>query len=269
MRRVRLAGSLPLMISASLTAQPAALQPTSKWIVNYADDLCTLERNYGGPGKPLALAFRPDIMGRAQRFFVLSNRPSAEFSGRTVHLAADGKDVPIQAKAYSMRLQDHRLSRGGFNLTEQEMGAIGNASILSVDAGKELRFRFAVPGLAKALVALDACRSDLLTQWGMPPAHQRAFVTSSMPVRNLGSYLKSDDFPSGAEGMSGKVRVRLTIDEAGTVSHCAVVHSSGNKLFDQASCRALQKRARFKPAEDAAGKPIWSFFVEEINWLSE
>ena len=69
--------------------------------------------------------------------------------------------------------------------------------------------------------------------------------------------MTSQDFPREAldTNKSGTVVVRLTTDETGKVTNCVVVASSGMKSMDAVTCRAALKRAKYKPAFGADGRP--------------
>jgi TonB family protein len=67
-----------------------------------------------------------------------------------------------------------------------------------------------------------------------------------------------DDYPVEAvkNRWEGAVVADLTISPEGHVSACAIVQSSGHGVLDQATCDIMKKRAMFKPATDATGKPV-------------
>jgi protein TonB len=48
----------------------------------------------------------------------------------------------------------------------------------------------------------------------------------------------------------------LTITEAGRVSTCSVMQSTGDAQVDQALCRLMISRSRWEPARDRQGRPI-------------
>ncbi|WP_380781712.1 energy transducer TonB [Sphingomonas sp. R86520] len=66
-----------------------------------------------------------------------------------------------------------------------------------------------------------------------------------------------------AEGVVG-FEVKLAKD--GTVTGCRVTQTSGRADLDQQTCNQLRKTARFKPAVDAAGKPIASKYAGRLRW---
>lgn len=58
----------------------------------------------------------------------------------------------------------------------------------------------------------------------------------------------------------GAVFVRVRIEPSGRVSQCDVMRSFGNAGIDQWTCSLLIQKGQFKPATNAAGKPIAAWF---------
>ena len=89
------------------------------------------------------------------------------------------------------------------------------------------------------------------------------------PVRaNLGSYFSADDYPPEAlrNREHGTVAFRLTIGADGLVSDCTVTSSSRSAALDEATCRLLRERARYRPARDAAGNPTTGSDEGSVTW---
>ena len=84
-----------------------------------------------------------------------------------------------------------------------------------------------------------------------------------------GSWISNNDYPTKAlrEGRQGVVGFHLVIDEQGVPESCEVTRSSGHDDLDQATCSALMRRARFKPATDEAGNPIKGTFSSTFRWV--
>ncbi len=58
----------------------------------------------------------------------------------------------------------------------------------------------------------------------------------------------------------------LTIDEGGKPVSCAIIVSSGQNDLDNSVCKAVMKRARFKPASEANGSTIYSVRRDRVIW---
>lgn len=76
------------------------------------------------------------------------------------------------------------------------------------------------------------------------------------------------DYPDLARrrGLQGVTTFRLEIDANGQVTGCTIVISSGSELLDDTTCRLLVRRARFFPAQDAAGRNIPASYTSRFNW---
>ena len=83
-------------------------------------------------------------------------------------------------------------------------------------------------------------------------------------AQKVSGELKTRDFPrSGAGERDGRfIVVRYVVGTDGRVGNCRVVQSSGSTEADAITCRLIEKRFRYRPAADAAGKPV----SEETGW---
>jgi protein TonB len=68
-------------------------------------------------------------------------------------------------------------------------------------------------------------------------------------------------------GANGLVRFRLDVDPEGHVGACHVLKSIQSPDFEKITCDLIRKRARFKPALDASGKPTPSYYVNTVKWV--
>lgn len=77
------------------------------------------------------------------------------------------------------------------------------------------------------------------------------------------------DYPAEAlaQRAQGSTRYRIQISEVGRAEKCEIVRSSGSAALDQATCRIITSRSRFRPALDAAGRPVASNFTGTIHWI--
>lgn len=98
-----------------------------------------------------------------------------------------------------------------------------------------------------------------------PPPPQRA---NPEPRGNPGSWANANDYPSRAlrEEREGTTRFRLTVNADGRVADCQITGSSGHADLDQAACKNLTRRARFRPALDANGNPTTGSYSNAVRW---
>jgi protein TonB len=76
--------------------------------------------------------------------------------------------------------------------------------------------------------------------------------------------LKTKDFPrSGANERDGRfIVVRYAVGTDGRVRNCRVVQSSGSAEADAITCNLIERRFRYRPAEDASGRPV----ADDTGW---
>ena len=100
-----------------------------------------------------------------------------------------------------------------------------------------------------------------------PPAAPR--VDKSASARgNPAEWITTNDYPSRAlrEGLEGVTGISWDINEQGRVENCRVTSSSGHPELDEAACRALTRRGRYKPALDQNGNPIRTSDSRRVRW---
>lgn len=83
--------------------------------------------------------------------------------------------------------------------------------------------------------------------------------------------ISSADYPRAAveAGLGGRLVARYTVGANGRVVQCDIVESSGSAILDNTTCTLVVKRFRYRPARDAAGKPVTDSIYEDHNWVFE
>ncbi len=84
------------------------------------------------------------------------------------------------------------------------------------------------------------------------------------------NWLKQSDYPpdSLAAREEGEVTAAFDVTETGAAENCRVIRSSGYLRLDDSTCPLIEERARFRPAMDAAGKPVRSSDVRAFRWIA-
>jgi len=102
-----------------------------------------------------------------------------------------------------------------------------------------------------------------------PPFDPNALPRPPIPTGNPGYWVTDDDYPTAAlrQELQGITTFRVTVAPDGHVTDCSIVQSSGTELLDQATCRAVTLRARFKPALDANGTAVNGTYTNRIRWI--
>ena len=91
---------------------------------------------------------------------------------------------------------------------------------------------------------------------------------AATPPRRVAGELTNDDYrrvrpPPGA---AGTVLVEFRVRTDGRTDSCRVIRSSGFAVFDQATCRLIEQRFRFRPARSAAGQAIDWVIRTDYTW---
>jgi len=99
-----------------------------------------------------------------------------------------------------------------------------------------------------------------------PPA-PRGVTSGVQPKGAPASWATTDDYPQGAirKEAQGVTGFRLTVGPDGRVIDCTVTSSSGSPELDDATCKLVSRRARFKPAMQD-GQPVQSSYSNRIRW---
>jgi len=101
-----------------------------------------------------------------------------------------------------------------------------------------------------------------------PPAPAASKASGASPRGNPASWANQNDYPARAlrEERAGTTRFRVNIGPDGRVTNCAITGSSGHADLDEATCKNVTRRARFKPALDAAGNGIADTYSNAVRW---
>jgi protein TonB len=100
-----------------------------------------------------------------------------------------------------------------------------------------------------------------------PPAPKGA-TSAVQPRGNPGSWATDADYPQRAlrEERAGTTGFRVTVGTDGRVVDCTVTSSSGSPDLDDATCKNVTRRARFKPALEN-GTPVQASYSNRIRWV--
>ena len=89
-------------------------------------------------------------------------------------------------------------------------------------------------------------------------------------VKIAGDIVSARDYPRKTRNLrlGGSVTIVLTVGIDGQVSGCRVIRPSRDPEADRITCRLASERFRFRPARDAAGRPIASDYGWQQRWFS-
>ncbi len=85
------------------------------------------------------------------------------------------------------------------------------------------------------------------------------------PRNDPGSWATPNDYPSRAlrEDRAGTATFRVTIDDDGRVANCQITQSSGHADLDEATCKNVSRRARFRKPSDGFG----TVYTNRVRWV--
>lgn len=287
-----------------IAAKPVELQPSSPWVLDYAENSCRLIRTFGAGSSTVKLGFESDApdemdllavgkpLGTAEeevgaRFVPLGGEP---FKGRPVTAVANGdpailwSHVPVEPEDLRRALKKEHDER------ERHPGVRPPPLNLPVEAArKEQRHQFAVAttgveiqtrrdrpvilqtgSLGAPMAAFDKCSRDSLKDWGVDPDLEDKIVR---PVwaPNPASWFSPSDYPGpmAALGEQSEVKVRLLVNAEGKVTKCTSLSHFNLPAFDKVVCDKFTQRAVFQPAELADGTKVPSYYTVHVRFELE
>jgi TonB family protein len=262
--------SLALLAAATYSSAVPAhgaepLQPTGQWVVEYSDNMCVLQRDYGTAGKPLVLSFRPSLLSDHLNLYVFDARTGQSGDSVSVRIGFGPKQKSTGSymETFDPKDSDFRYNGAGILRSELERAAI--SGVMSLRSVGRINVAFQVPKLSTALIVLDDCAADLLEAWGLKRADQKLIAK---PARILDSLNGAFLFPQKAfkNNSHGINSARVWVDTKGRASDCAIVEASGDPLLDDAICKGLLK-SHFGPAKDQSGKPLRTIYFTRVRWV--
>ena len=263
-----------------------SLPRSAKWEINYDTDSCHLLAQFG-KGDDLVIMqmtrFEPgdkfDLMLYGKMF--PNEKPwvpvRVGFGDQTLveRSAAAGTagKLPFVIVMH-MRLD---LARWAKPVSDEEIGndpvapqteAKINGVTIALKNGRS--YRLETGSLVKPMQALRDCTDSLLTSWGYDSKVQSALSRRATPLNSPAAWVNTNDYPSEAvfAGHNGFVQFRLDIDAGGKITGCHVLRAFKPDDFSKITCDALNRRARFSPAQDSEGKPVKSFYINQIRWVA-
>lgn len=284
------------LVGASLLSSAAAAEekivrvfkPAGPWAMEYADQTCRLIRNFSDETDKVTFAFEKTLQGPALTLGLVGKslqpirkaaivriryndekeaRPRSLLKtvltdGRNSFLIMDA-DFLSQEEMRSVMVKTKRAGQAA--MAEIEMEAASRTTWISLTGGFTDDLIFSVGPMAAPLKAINACVDDLVKSWGVDPQRVVTMSRVAEPVSPPQTWLSTQDYPEDMwrAHQGGIVPVRLVIDELGAVQDCLVtVEQRGS--FEEAVCKAISKRAHFRPAIDADGKPMRSYWARVV-----
>ncbi|NJM51139.1 MAG: energy transducer TonB [Sphingomonadales bacterium] len=88
------------------------------------------------------------------------------------------------------------------------------------------------------------------------------------PKNGPSGWITISDYPRSAlrDRREGTAAFRLSIGSDGRIDNCEITQSSGHSDLDEATCKAIQRRARFEPARTASGLETSGRYESKVTW---
>ena len=293
-KRIRSGGAAALIAAFGgpgvQAAEPIVLAPSSKWVLDYADNSCRLLRTFGTDDRQALLFLTQGAPGVSFGLTAAGPQFNRFNDGReTLISVADDRDEretkPFQgsvdsvgsALIYSSLNLDYLLD-GNWEDEEEEAGAALAPGLPSMDADSAAkmefiefrqggrRVRFATGNMREPIAALNKCSADLVRAWGLDldqhltATRLPAWSNRDEVVRRIVTYYPGEAKVRGTQGI---IQMRVMIDADGNVTDCQLERMTSAESLVSRACQEMQ-RANFEPALDSAGKPMKSFYSTKI-----
>lgn len=269
------------------------LQPTGKWVVEYAADTCRLGREFGEGNNRVTVFFEQFVPGDIFNLTFVGRSfgsaapvkaairfgPNEEADpNNTVSLATVGSTPAIllggfQRLAPTTEAEHLAAKEAAKRDRPYEYAPIGTArerAATWLELGKVLPFDLILETgpMDKPLDALRQCSWDTVKSWGLSIEEQKGLTRKALPTSPSSGWFSPNDYPNDMVrgGYEGNVNFRVIVDATGAPLSCHVQSSTRPQAFDDVVCRQVMKRARFHPALDAAGKPIKSYWRQSVHF---
>lgn len=290
-RRVMQAGlGLALMAQAAgAFAKPPEAQvltPSTPWNVDYDVESCRLQRAFGTGDDKVVLRLvqyglePPGSMFVSGKGLAPSGRPKLVYTFEPDGAApvsdqsmfgtdADGVvtwQLPTQFLSPATDKLDLEPAQLRGRMTER----LAQIRSFAITKGVEKPVRLELGSLVKPMTAMHACIDNLLRSWGLDPAVQRTRRSAPEPTSSPARWIRNRDYPTDLirQNVSGRIDFRLMVDAGGAVTNCTLQGLYSDAKFRDVVCPLLTKRARFKPALDANGAPVASFYQETVVFVT-
>lgn len=104
--------------------------------------------------------------------------------------------------------------------------------------------------------------------FGIPTPPPTFDPIAAAPLGNPGRWITDSDYRSSwiNRDYSGVAAFSLEIDARGRVNNCSITQSTGHAALDEATCKLLERRARFEPAKNGDGNAVSGTFNSSVNW---
>ncbi len=262
-----LTAALAVAMSGQSAARAEPLRPSANWVVDYADEMCTLGREFGSD--KVTFGIRPSALGTGGGLAVVmipGAAPSRSHETSATLVLEDASTIDVDASIYW--LSDQKMRVVTVSLDGDQMGKVMSGRPFGFPVGRREHIWFAPDSVSDALKVLKGCETDLLVSLGVP-ADELAQVAVG-PTGDVARAFGSSAYPSNAlfRGKNGRTFALVTVGADGRAEACKIVSNSGHESFRKGTCDAVM-RARFEPGRNAAGEPVRAWYPLRVTWQTQ
>ena len=289
-------------MTVALVSQPAAAQdgrvlaPSSHWEMNYDDDSCVLRRGFGGEGEGVFFELRQFAPGLSYQMLLVSPDLAVGDESPTIRYGSDGDSwkprdaviVEYEGGLEGVLLSDTMLSTATkselrdldedertlrYRALTADMAALSERETIVETItvgdvfGEDVTLR--TGSMKPPMDAMRECTGEMERRWGFDPAVQQTLSRHATP-RNGHRLARrvQQVYPRAMRNtnQSARLRIRLDIDEQGSVTGCHFQLPVEQEAFREDACNSLMP-AQFEPALDADGSPVASYWTTAISYL--
>lgn len=303
MKRAAILGSAALLVQATPTLavdDPRILVPVSDWTLDFADERCSLIREFGDGDDRVRLqldSFGPTGRGYLVMIsgdlvpgsgvnpvigFRLSYSPdTAERALFQVPIGKFDRDNAVSFKPGFLPYELPAMSPDSLQAADGPESTFQRSiTHVTVEFARRAPFRLDTGSMVAPFAAMDRCVDDLVASWGIDPAEYRAHSQQARLGGSSPGLMEPAD-PSNAAAWNerhknkilastpagrGAIPVRVMLDAAGRPTACALQVSYASEAYEQAVCEMLREVA-YRPALDARGHPVASFVQIDMRAL--
>jgi hypothetical protein len=276
--------------SGAAAARDLNLAPSSKWVMHYSPDQCTLARSFG-QGEDTVIAqfvkqeptggFQLNLKGKPlaawRRVPILSVRfgENGDFVSSQPIIILPVKPEESLAIRLSGRFDNFDFSRRSYSsLSRAEKSRLrfidpaAEASVALVTIrGGGLAINLQTSSMRAPAAALKKCATELVTSWGLDPKQMEDLALLPEPKRPGRPWLS--DLGDRYLRYKGQADLdyRLKINEQGVPTECTIGAAVGVKSVADAFCGAIMRNARFWPAETKDGTHVPSYYIGGVLYM--
>jgi TonB family protein len=266
-------------------AEPLRLAPTSQWRLDYGNDKCTLQRQFGSGADAMELQIDQSGPGPFYNI-LLFGAPAGRNAGDTMRIAF-GPDEGVSERSFlsSVRKDGVRpfIMMHGIHLAPAtrpdpdsppvvaEIGPEREKAITTLTLSKGLRVPVVleIGEMRAPLDAMRICVADLVQSLKLDETGLAQIAKGPQPknIQKLAQFIQQR-YPQRAaqNGDDGTVAVQLTINDKGRVTTCQIAASDRPAVFDDAACFGFLRMAEFEPAIGVDGRPRYSFWRTRVTY---